>query len=283
MRSPLTPVPENRSTAKPHVRLLRLPILSVAAVLSIAACGGCGSGGASGKSSSAALASRGRTAAVTSKPVVRKPLPPATRTSCRAVVYIGDSTSDGETASDYIPNPAQRLPAQLSKVGVRTFYPEISGARSIVETYENFPNAATVAQSQIDEGFHGCWILALGTNDVADVAAGSNVGLQTRIGRMMSIIGHQPVLWVNVMTLLGSGPWAENGMLRWNRDLLSDCPKYPAMRVYDWAAHAKQQWFIDDGIHYTSPGYVARSRLIADGLVKAFPKDQPPSGSCLVH
>jgi hypothetical protein len=31
-------------------------------------------------------------------------------TSCRAVVYIGDSTSDGETSSDYIPDPKLRLP-----------------------------------------------------------------------------------------------------------------------------------------------------------------------------
>ena len=48
-------------------------------------------------------------------------------------------------------------------------YPEISGARSIVETFEGQPNAATVAQDHVSAGYHGCWILALGTNDVDNV------------------------------------------------------------------------------------------------------------------
>ena len=262
---------------------MALIILALTAACA-AACGG-GSSRSSGKSSgaSSAAASTGdRTTAVTRKPAPR-PLPPPTHTSCRAVVYIGDSTSDGEISSDYVPDPRLRLPAQLGKVGVGTVYPEISGARSIVETYEGIPNGASVAESHISGGFHGCWVLALGTNDVADVKAGSNVGLQTRIARMMSIIGQQPVLWVNVITLLGSGYWAESGMRQWNRDLLPDCAKYPSMRVYNWAARAKQAWFIDDGIHYTSPGYVARTRLIVKGLVRAFPRDRPASSSCLVR
>ncbi len=262
---------------------MALIILAVTAACT-AACGS-SSSSASGNSSggSSATGSTGsRTTAVTRKRAPR-PLPPPTHTSCRAVVYIGDSTSDGEISSDYVPDPRQRLPAELSEVGIGTVYPEISGARSIVETYEGLPNGASVAESHISGGFHGCWILALGTNDVADVKAGSNVGLQTRIARMMAIIGQQPVLWVNVITLLGSGDWAESGMRQWNRDLLSDCSKYPSMRVYDWAAHVKQHWFIDDGIHYTSPGYVARTHLIVQGLVRAFPRDRPASSSCLVR
>jgi hypothetical protein len=221
------------------------------------------------------------------KPVIvrgpRQVLPPPTRTSCRSVVYIGDSTSDGETSADYIPDPGERLSAQLAKVGVKTFYPEISGARSIVETYENFPNGATVAQDHIADGFHGCWILALGTNDVADVGVGSGVGLRTRIDRMMSIIGDQPVLWIDVVTLLSSGPYAESAMEHWNHDLLSACLRYPNMRVYDWASHAKRRWFIPDGIHYYSPGDVARSHDIAKGLVRAFPDGRAASAGCLVR
>ena len=30
-------------------------------------------------------------------------------------------------------------------------------------------------------------------------------------------------------------------------------------------------WFIDDGIHYNTPGYAARSRLIAQALARAYP------------
>jgi peptidoglycan/LPS O-acetylase OafA/YrhL len=212
-----------------------------------------------------------------------KPLPPATKTSCRSVVYIGDSTSEGQVSTDYIPNPLLRLPAQLGGVGVTDTIPEISGGRSIVETLNGDPNAASVAQQQVSSGYRGCWILALGTNDVADVAVGSNVGLVARIARMMSITGSQPVLWIDAITLLSSSPYSEQGMQRWNQDLLAACRRYPTMRVFDWATHAKRQWFIPDGIHYYSPGYIARDHAIARGLVKAFPKDQPPSASCLVR
>jgi hypothetical protein len=203
-------------------------------------------------------------------------------TSCHSVIYIGDSTSEGQVSSSYIPNPRKRLAAQLAKVGVSRTYPEVSGARSIVEVYQGFPNAATVARRYIASGYHGCWVLALGTNEAADVAVGSNVGLQARIARMMKIIGNQPVLWVDAVTLLSGSPYAESGMRRWDQDLISACNRYPNMRVVDWAAHAKRKWFISDGIHYYSPGAVARNRVIAQGLVQAFPKGQPPSATCLV-
>jgi hypothetical protein len=69
-------------------------------------------------------------------------------------------------------------------------------------------------------------------------------------------------------------------MREWNQALLRACPHYPNMRVYDWAAVAKPQWFIGDGIHYTSAGYAARSRLIARALAGAFPA---VSGAAQVH
>ena len=217
-----------------------------------------------------------------STPATKPPAAP-THTSCRSVVYIGDSTSEGQISTDYIPNPRRRLQAQLAKIGVRVTYPEISGARSIVETFHGIPNAASVAQQHISDGFRGCWILALGTNDVADVAVGSTVGVSARIAHVMSIIGHQPVLWIDAISLLSSGPYSENRMQRWNQALLAACSHHPTMRVYDWAAHARRKWFIPDGIHYYSPGYTARNRLIAHGLVKAFPAHEPPSPNCLIR
>jgi peptidoglycan/LPS O-acetylase OafA/YrhL len=208
---------------------------------------------------------------------------PARRSSCRSAVYIGDSTSEGSTSTDYIPNPRERLQAQLADFGVTTTYPEISGARSIYETFEGQPNAETVAQDHISSGFNGCWIIAMGTNDVDNVNTGSTVGYAERINRLMSIIGRRPALWVDTITLLRDGPYNERDMQKWNATLLTACKSYPNMRIFDWAAHAKPRYFIPDGIHYYSPGYVARTHLIAQALATAFPDGSAPPSSCVVR
>lgn len=248
-------------------RQARIVVAASAPVILLASCGMAGVVQPQSASVAAGTQQPGRTAGSRSQVSVRGPA----RSSCRAVVHIGDSTSDGLISSDYLPNPRQRISAQYARVGVTKFIPEISGARSIVETHDGQPNAYTVAQQLIQQGYHGCWVLALGTNDTADVYVGSQVSLATRIKRMMSLIGNQPVMWVNVTSLLASGPYSENNMLLWNRALIQACASYPNMRVYDWAAAAKDSWFISDGIHYTSAGYEARAYLIASALAAGFP------------
>jgi len=88
---------------------------------------------------------------------------------------------------------------------------------------------------------------------------------------MMSVIGHEPVLWVNVITLLSSGPYAEANMEQWDNALLAACPEYPNMRVFNWAHLANPAWFTSDGIHYTSTGSAVRAAAIADALATGFP------------
>ncbi len=216
-------------------------------------------------------------------------IPPATtdhvsspRTSCRAVIHIGDSTSDGLTSADYLPVAGERIDAQYALVGVKIEHFEISGARSIVETFEGIPNAQTVAQTWKQDGYHGCWVLALGTNDTANVYVGSSVGRLARIQRMMSTIGNQPVMWVNVKSLLSGGPYSEQNMLAWNNALVQACHEYRNLRVFDWASVVQDDWFINDGIHYNTPGYAARARLIAQALAHAFPASGKRSG-CIVQ
>ena len=130
-------------------------------------------------------------------------------------------------------------------------------------------------------------MIALGTNDAADVYVGSNVGLAARIQRMMSLIGHEPVLWVNVKTLVSSGPYAEANMQQWDNALLAACPKYPNMRVFNWAHLANPDWFTTDGIHYTSTGSAIRAAAIADALATGFPAGRyavgHSHGSCVVN
>jgi lysophospholipase L1-like esterase len=227
------------------------------------------------------------TAAGTTKP---PPLTPAQaaaseRSSCKAVVHIGDSTSEGLTSAEYLPLESQRIEAQYADVGAVEQHMEISGARSIEEQFEGEPNAREVAEAWKAEGFKGCWVLALGTNDAADVFVGSAVDDLERVEKMMTAIGDEPVLWVNVRSIVESGdPYAEENMKEWDKTLVAACARYPNMRIYNWAKDVKDEWFIEDGIHFTSPGYAARSELIAHALAHAFPASGDSEGGshCLV-
>jgi peptidoglycan/LPS O-acetylase OafA/YrhL len=227
-------------------------------------------------------------AAGTTKP---PPLTPAqanssTKSSCKAVVHIGDSTSEGLDSAEYLPLENQRIPARYAEVGVKETHMDVSGARSIEERFEGEPNAAEAAEAWKAEGFKGCWVLALGTNEAADVAAGSSVGDRERIDKMMAIIGGEPVMWVNVRSLVEAGdPYSAENMKKWDEELVAACNAFPNMRVYNWAADVKDSWFIEDGIHFTSPGYAARAQLIAQALAHSFPakgKTEGGSENCVV-
>jgi peptidoglycan/LPS O-acetylase OafA/YrhL len=224
-----------------------------------------------GASSSPAIGSERVAETITAKNVKRKPL----ATSCEAVIHIGDSTSEGLVSEEYLPDPNQLISAQYARVGATTQHLEVAGARSIYENYEGEANAQEVAEAWKNEGFKGCWVLAMGTNEAANVAAGSTITYDDRIDLMMSTIGDEPVMWVNVKSLETSGPYAAANMRNWDKALLAGCDRYPDMRIYNWAADVKDEWFIPDGIHFTSEGYAARGRLIADALLEAFPNTGP--------
>ena len=204
------------------------------------------------------------------------------RTSCRRVAHIGDSTSVGLVSPLDLPDPAQRLAAQYRDVGVRHTWIDASGGRSMVEEMPGQINGYDTARTMVSEGFRGCWVIALGTNDTANVSVGSNVGRMARIEELMSVAHGAPVMWVNVKTLDPSGPWSEANMRLWNDILVQACHQYPNLRVFDWASAAQDGWFISDGIHYTPAGYAVRAHLIARALARAFPGSGPSAG-CVIR
>jgi hypothetical protein len=226
----------------------------------------------------------GSTVKVVEPPVTAPPttVPAATLSSCRSVVHIGDSTSETLISPDYLPNPLQRLSTTYAQVGAIHQNFQISGARSIVETYEGQPNAYTVAQEIVASGYQGCWVVDMGVNDAADIAVGSHVGAAQRIQSMMSVIGRQPVMWVAVRTLVPSGPYAETNMQAWNAALLQACATYRNMRVFNWSALAQPGYYIADGIHYNTPGSAVLAAAFATALVRAFPATGPAPSQCLV-
>ena len=194
-----------------------------------------------------------------------------TTTSCTSVVHIGDSTSVGLISEDFINDPANRIDAQYRRVGVTDPRMEISGARSIVETVGDQLNAKEAAEAIKATGYEGCWVLAMGTTDTANVAVGSPTSLTERIDRMLSVIGDDPIMWVTAKTLDVDGAWSNTNMQAWNQTLAEAQTRYPNIKIYDWAAVAQDDWFQTDNIHYTSAGYTERARLIADALVTAYP------------
>ena len=199
------------------------------------------------------------------------------------MVHIGDSTSDDLVSASWLPNASQRITARYAQIGIKYQYIEHFNNTSIVETRPGQINAYQVAKRLVSQGYRGCWVIALGTNDTADVAIGSTVGRVQRVKRMMSVIGSQPVLWVNDRSLLSSGPYSEQNMQLWNQALLQEAPHYPNMRVYDWAAVVQNSWYINDGIHFTSHGYAERALLIADALARAFPAPAQTSAPASGH
>lgn len=292
----------SKLTARPPSRRKRLAFavgLPSALVLSVSGAAVVGAlastpgpGAAAGQHASAELSPNGKTAA--GKTVSGKAPPTARQhrgddarsaastTSCTTVGHIGDSTSVGMISPDDLPDPARRLAAQYADVGVRHLWVDASGGRSIVETLPGQVNGYNVARNWVAEGFRGCWVFALGTNDTANVSVGSNVSRMARIEEMMAVAHGEPVMWVNTHTLLSAGPWSEANMQIWNDDLVAACAMYPNMRIFNWAAMDQPDWHISDGIHYTSAGYAVRAAAIAHALAQAFPRSGH-SSNCLVN
>ncbi|HKO37078.1 MAG TPA: acyltransferase family protein [Solirubrobacterales bacterium] len=266
---------------------MRAAIVATGVILLIAAGGMAGINSTSSAQGEEARVEQAKAEGTTKPPPLTKAqAEDSTKSSCKAVVHIGDSTSEGLDDAEYLPVESQRIPARYTEVGAREVHMEVQGATSIEEQFESMPNAQEVAAAWKAEGFEGCWVLALGTNEAANVAAGSTVTERERIEKMMAIIGDEPVLWVNVRSLVEAGdPYSKENMEKWDEELVAACDSYPNIRVYDWASAVKDEWFIEDGIHFTSPGYAARAQLIALALAHAFPeKGETEGGSknCVV-
>ncbi|WP_084622151.1 acyltransferase family protein [Demequina oxidasica] len=205
----------------------------------------------------------------------------ATMTSCKEVVHVGDSTSLGLIPGGGLSESNQVI-AQYERVGVDDASTDVKGARSIVERWHDEPNAQEAVKAKIDSGYTGCWVIAMGTNEVANQAVGGSYPLAKRIDLIMDEVGGAPVLWPTVKTLKTKGPWDDSGMTELSDELKAACERYPNLRVYDWRSEVKDKWFINDGIHFTSTGYTERGKRIADALANAFPEGGQPSSTCFV-
>lgn len=200
--------------------------------------------------------------------------PRALRTMCWSVAHIGDSTSTGSMSENYVRDPEARLDRQYARVGVENLVIEHAGGRSMVE-HRKQKNGVMVATELRERGFQGCWVIGLGTNDAANATKDPSVPPAKRIERMMAVIGDEPVLWIDVATRVEEGYWASDNMRRWNEELEAALVGRPNARIYRWSEEVQDEWYVRDGIHFSSAGYAARARLVADALARAFPAERP--------
>ncbi|MFT3661057.1 MAG: SGNH/GDSL hydrolase family protein [Gordonia sp. (in: high G+C Gram-positive bacteria)] len=190
------------------------------------------------------------------------------QTACTRVIQIGDSTSVAADDAGVVSGADATATAQYQRVGVTDVEVDALNSRAIVGGPT--PDAEQAVRQHLAAGKRGCWVIAMGVNDVGAIKGGG-LGADERIDRIMKQLDGQSVLWP---TVASSNPENEafgaEAMKTFNDALRSAASRYPNLAVYDWAGAAKPEMFTD-GIHYTGDGAAKRNAEFASALVRAFP------------
>ncbi len=180
---------------------------------------------------------------------------------CTQVAHVGDSLTA------YTIDPLKQA---YAKVGISAQV-DAYGGRAILQKLPADPKTGKQAALDfVTAGFTGCWVVALGTNDTANIAAGAWYTRAEAIDQMMTAIdpkGKKPVLWVNAYTTKTTGYWSNANMVLWNAALTDALTRWPNLKIYDWASVAATGSApFSDGIHHTTAGYAMRNQSIAQAL-----------------
>lgn len=184
-------------------------------------------------------------------------IPPDASARCENVAHIGDSLTARQE---------DEIVASYREMGINAQVDGVGG-RGILHPYHGDTGLAA-AQRYLAAGFDGCWVIALGTNDTANISAGAKYSRGSAIDRMMQKIDATktvPVMWVNTFTTGRSDHYSNVNMVLWNEALTQARSRWPNMRIYDWAttaaAHLDE---FNDGIHLTSAGKTRRHKAVAN-------------------
>jgi len=188
----------------------------------------------------------------------RGKLPTGHTPRCASIAHVGDST----TVESYDEQVAA-YSGLFDNVVV-----DGGGGRAVLQTLAADPHTGAGAAEAIRaSGFSGCWVVAMGTNDAANISAGANYSREKVIDSMMSSIdptASTPVAWVEVFTTKSSGHWHHSNMAAWNDALRSAAGRWPNLHVLPWSSHvAGHTDWLSDGIHHTAIGRVERANWIA--------------------
>lgn len=179
------------------------------------------------------------------------------KVACEKVAHLGDSLTAYTVDALKAAYAAVSIDARIEAYGGRAINEYCCGDDT---------TGKQAAAEVVASGFEGCWVVALGTNDTANVAAGSAVSRAARIDAMMKTIdpdAKTKVMWVNTYTTNTDGYWSNANMKLWNKELEDARSRWPNMRVFDWASIAATGSApFSDGIHHTTEGYKVRNAAI---------------------
>lgn len=188
---------------------------------------------------------------------------PSSEPRCKNVAHIGDSLTA---------YTRDAIAEAYGAVGVSAEIDAFGGRATLQKLAADPKTGKQAARAFHEAGFRGCWVVALGTNDTANVAAGARYTRAKAIDEMMTAIdpsGVAPVLWVNTFTTRSSGYYSNTNMQQWNRALAEAESRWQNLHVFDWAAVAATGIApFADGIHHSAAGYAARNRAIAQALAE---------------
>jgi hypothetical protein len=194
-------------------------------------------------------------------------------TSCTDVAHIGDSTSMFLWEAQYVDGEANTMGERYRSVGVEHWIDDSSGGRAVRERSGDWQtNALEVADTIRRSGFRGCWVVMIGTNDAANVAAGANPGAEERILQMLYVFGDEPVLWVDAATNRTETAYSNDSMRAWNDVLYRIAAERDNLVVVRWSDIVRPEWFVPDGVHIGTDGRIWRAAITASALATAFPR-----------
>ena len=193
-------------------------------------------------------------------------------TSCTDVAHISDSTGVYLWEAQYVDGAANTMGERYRSVGVERWIDDSSGGRAVRERTADWQTTALEAADAIRRGgFRGCWVVMIGTNDAANIAAGAGLSAEERILRLLYVFGDEPVLWVDAATARTSTAYRNDSMRAWNDTLYRIAAERPNVEVLRWSERVRPEWFIDDGIHMSTEGRIWRAAMTSAALAEFFP------------
>ena len=183
------------------------------------------------------------------------------RTSCRRVVHIGDSTSEGLISHDYLPDRRDRITARYAQRR-RHRVPDGDRGRDLDRRDPGGRDQCLRGRSRSRRRRLPRVLGARARHQRRGRRLRRIVGGPRRADRPDDVRDRRPAGALGDRQVPGRrrAPTRRRTCRAGTTPCSRPARGYPNMRVFDWAALARDEWFIEDGIHFTSPGYAARAR-----------------------